>query len=177
MQDCFSVEYEMTDELASQLTRALLKDRRHFRQLAQGTGFGLLILMVLLFWPTLLVLHNQLSPVVLITVAAILAIGYWLMLKVLVYRYAHWATLVPFFGQADRKIRLSFSEDRIGLHVGEAVVDTNWKEVEEIQVSAHFWLFRLQNGGHFALPTSHLEPGLEEMIRRKAGEAEAEIHD
>jgi hypothetical protein len=171
MQDCYTVEYEMTDPLASQVTRALLADRRHFRQLAQASGFPLLILMVLLFWPTILVLRDQLSPAAIIVVAAILALGFWLMLRALVYRYAKWATLMPFFGQPERSVRLVFSDDRITFGVGDAVMDHKWKEIEAIEVFADLWVFRMQAGGHFVLPAAKIEPGLAELIRRKAGEA------
>jgi hypothetical protein len=177
MQDCYSVEYEMTDDLARQLTRALLSDRRYFRQLARGSGFFLFLLMVLLFWPTILVIREQLSPGVLIGVVAILAVVFWLMLRALVYRSTHWAILVPFLGQPERMIRLTISDDHISMGVGEAVIEQKWKEIEQIQVFAGFWLFRLQIGGHFALPVSLLEPGLEELIRRKARETEIDILD
>src|SRR5262249_38147748 len=55
MQESYSVEYEMTDELAGQLTRAVLTDRHYFLQVARGPAFVLFLLMALLFWPTILV--------------------------------------------------------------------------------------------------------------------------
>jgi hypothetical protein len=149
----------------------MLADWRHFRQMAAGSGLGLFVLMALLFWPTILVIRDQLSPGVLIGVVALLGIVYWIMLRVLVYRYAYWATLLPFLGQFPRILRLTFAEDHFSMDFGQVSSQHKWQEIEEIQVFAPLWLFRLHIGGHFAVPASLLSPGLEELIRRKASEA------
>jgi hypothetical protein len=177
MRDNFSVEYEMTDDLAAQLTRAVLADRRYFLQMAQGTGLLLFVLMVLLFWPAILVVRDQLSPPVLVVIIAALAIGFWVMLRILVHRYAHWATLLPFLGQSTRTIQLHFSDDHIGVEVSGVTGDRSWKDVERIEIFATLWLFRLRPAGHFALPVSILSPDLESFLRRKAIEAGFPIHD
>jgi hypothetical protein len=177
MQDCYSVEYEMTDELASRVTRALLSDRRQFRQRAQGSGFFLLVLMVLLYWPTILVLRDQISPAVIVLVFVILAVGFWLMLRTLVYRNTQWAVWMPFLVQPDRKLRLTISDDHISMEMAEAVVEHSWKNIGQIQVFPGLWLLRVEPGGHIALPAANMPPGLEELIRRKAGELGIEIQE
>lgn len=177
LSDRFAIEYEMTDELARKVARAVVADRQHFRRFSQWVGLPLFILTVLLFWPTLLVLRDQLSPGVIVAVVAIIGIGFYLLLTMLVHRYTYWTVLMPFLGQEHRMMRLTFSDEHIFMEVGEVSVDRKWKDLEEIQVYADFWLFRLQPGGHIAVPVSALSPELEELIRRKAKEAGTQIHE
>jgi hypothetical protein len=177
LQDRFAIEYEMTDELAAKVARAVLSDRQHFRRFSQWVGLPLFILTVLLFWPTLLVLRDQLSPAVIVAVVAVIGVGFYLLLSLLVYRYTYWTVLMPFLGQEQRLMRVTFSDEHIFMEVGEVSGEKKWKELEGIQVYPNFWLFRLQPGGHFAVPISALSPELEELIRRKAKEAGAEFHE
>src|SRR6266852_5832982 len=118
-QDRFAVEFEMTDELAGRVARAVLADRQHFRRFSQWVGLPLLLLTVLLFWPTLLVLRDKLSPAVLIAVVVGIGIGFWLLLSLLVYRYTYWTVLLPFLGQQQRTVRVTFSDEHIFMEIGE----------------------------------------------------------
>jgi hypothetical protein len=176
-QDRFAIEYEMTDDLAAKAARAVVSDRQHFRRFSQWVGLPLMLLTVLLFWPTLLVLRDQLSPVVIVIVVAIIGIGFWFMLSILVYRYTYWTMLVPFMGRPARTVRVTFSEEHIFMEIGEISGERKWKEVEGIQVFSNLWLFRLQPGGHIAVPVSVLSPEAQELIRRKAKEAGTEIQE
>jgi len=175
LQDRFAIEFEMTDELAAKVARAVLADRQHFRRFSQWVGLPLLLLTVLLFWPTLLVLRDQLSPPVIIAVVAIIGVVFYLLLSLLVYRYTYWTVLMPFLGQDQRIMRLSFSDEHIFMEIGEFSGERKWKDLEGIHVYPNFWLFRLQAGGHFAVPTSVLSPELQELIRRKAKETGTEF--
>jgi YcxB-like protein len=177
LQERFSIEYEMTDELAGKVARAVLADRKHFRRFSQWVGLPLFILTVLLFWPTLLVLRDQLSPAVIVAVVVIIGIGFYLLLSLLVYRYTYWTVLLPFLGQDQRTMRVTFSEENIFMEVGEVSGERKWKDLEGIQVFSNLWLFRVQPGGHFAVPVSALSPQLEELIRRKAKEAGTEFQE
>ncbi len=122
-------------------------------------------------------LRDQLSPAVLIAVVVGIGIGFWLLLSLLVYRYTYWTVLLPFFGQQQRTVRVTFSDEHIFMEIGEVSGERKWKELGEIQVFPNLWLFRLQPGGHFAVPISVLSPQLEELIRRKAKEAGTEFHE
>jgi hypothetical protein len=173
----YDVEFEMTDDLAAKVARAVLADRQHFRRFSQWVGLPLFILTVLLFWPTLLVLRDQLSPPVIVAVVAIIGIGFYLLLSLLVYRYTYWTVLMPFLGQPQRTMRVTFSDEHIFMEIGEVTGDHQWKDLEGIQVYPKFWLFRLQPGGHFAVPVSALSPEVQALIRRKATEAGTEIDE
>jgi hypothetical protein len=177
MEDRFTVEYEMTEDLARRVARAVLADRKLLRSFRQMVGLPLLLLTVLLFWPTLLAIRDSLSPVALVAVFLIVALGYWLLLSILVYRYACWSILIPFYGQSKRLMRLIFSDEHIFMETGEHSGEQNWKDFDQIQVFSSVWLFRLQSGGHVALPVAVLSPELEALIRRKATEYGISIHE
>jgi hypothetical protein len=176
MDDRFSVEFEMTDDLAARIARAVLTDRGHYLRLSQGIGLPLLLLTVLLFWPTVLVLREHLSPVGLLAVFLGVCVGYLFLLRLLVYRYTCWGILLPFYGQT-RTVRMTFSDEHIFMETGELSGERKWKEIDEIRVLPHLWLFRLEPGGHFAVPTEVLSAELQALIRRKVHEEGKDLHE
>lgn len=177
MEDRYAVEFDMTDELAARIARAVLADRRLFWRFGQMLGLPLLLLTVLLFWPTILVLRDSLSPLVIVAAVIVIGIVYWLLLSLLVRRYVCWTILLPFHGQARRTVRVIFSEEHIFMETGELSGERNWKELDAIQVFSGLWLFRLEAGGHLAVPMSALSPDLEALIRRKAAAAGMNIQE
>ncbi len=175
MENRHAIEFEMTDELAGRIARAVLADRGNFRRLCQRVGLPLLLLTVLLFWPTLLVLREHLTPAALIASIMVIAAGYYLMLRILVYRYVCWSVLAPFHAQGQRTVRVVFSDEHIYMESGDLSGEQKWKELDAIQVSAKTWFFGLKPGGVFAIPAPTASSDLETLIRRKATEAGTEF--
>ena len=121
--------------------------------------------------------YTQGFRLLLYAVVIAVGIGYWLMLTVLVHRYARLSILLPFLHQPRRQVRVVFSEERIFMETSLLSGERNWQDLETVEVYPELWLFRFQSGGHFALPVSVLSPEVDALIRRRAAEAGAIVRE
>jgi hypothetical protein len=175
--DAYSVEFEMTDGLASKYARALLADRWFFCRFARGLGLPVYLLAVFLFAPVLPTLALRLPAGPLFALLAVVGLVLWVFFFLVLYRQARDIVLLPFRGQPQRMLRVTFADGCVTLTVAGVDLVQKWDEIEAVRVYRSLWLFRLRCGGYFAVPDSEVTPALEALVRGKAEEFKIDVRD
>lgn len=171
MADEHIIEYQLTDEMASQVTRLVLSDRRFFWQSGLHLGTPLVALAVLLV-PPLALLWTKVQTGTFFAILALVGLGFWGLLWLLMYRHVSFGMRLHVLADPRRLVKITFTERDVITEASGMVSPRKWDEIGEIQNLGDFWLFRLKPSGLFALPVAALPPDLQAMIRRKAAEAE-----
>jgi len=174
MQRAYTVEYEMTDELADSIVRAVLSRWKHFLGLLVLSGRGPLVLALFLLLVVVL-LRPQLSAGEAAAMMVLLGGAAALIARQNVYRAARWSLLLPYFGGAPRTMQITFAEDGIVLETAGLNGKQAWREVAAVEVHPDLWLVRLRSHGHIAVPAAELSPELQDFVRRRALESGAEV--
>lgn len=168
------VEYELTDDLASRLGR-LMVDRyfygHSFQRQAPFIVIGLIAGLVALF--SFGVLEREVFGFLLVVLAMLT--GYAWLRRQLLHRDLVWAFLIPFQGQAGRKMRLSLTPTLLDFKVGAEFYEAEWDELMSVWIVPDFWILRLKTGAQFVIPHDVLTLPMEELIRQKARDVEARI--
>jgi hypothetical protein len=174
MTEQHTIEYELTDELANRLGR-LMVDRyfygHSFQRQAPWLVIGVIIVLIVLF--ALELLQREVFGFLLVVLAML--IGYAWFRRILLHRDLVWAFLMPFQGQAGRRLRLSFSPTILDFKLGGEHYEAEWEELAVVWILPDFWVLRLKTGGQYVLPHESLTPEMEALIRRKAREVEARV--
>jgi hypothetical protein len=175
MQPIHSVEYELTSELATEIQRTLLRWelRRGWRQ-DLPVFVGALVFAALIIW---LSLEGWILPTVgggLMCLVMLFVIG-------AVYRrrsLSHAAVMVPLLAlhTTDRRVRIEFWEERVRLETEFFRGEGTWAELDEVVVFPRFWVLHLANGGKILVPGASVSPELEALVRAKAQEVMAPVH-
>jgi hypothetical protein len=175
MQQSYTVEYEMTDELAEDTVRAALSDWGHFLRLFALAGGAPFFLALLLLLAILLLFRPHLSPGEALAMLALLGTAAAIIARHNVYRSARWAVLLPYAAGAERTWQVTFSEDGIAMEMGGLGGKQSWRQVTAVEAHPELWLFRLRGYGNLAVPASVLSPELRTFLRRRAQEAGADV--
>jgi hypothetical protein len=175
VQRTYTVEFEMTDELADSIVQAVLADWKHFlrllAQLARAPGVVALLLLLVV-----LLLRPEMPAAAIVTMAALLGVTAALIARLNVYRSARWAMLLPYYAGAPRTLQVTFAEDGITMDTAGLSGKHPWSAVSAVEVRQDLWLFRLRPDGHFAVPAAVLEPEVQAFLRRRAHEAGAAVN-
>jgi hypothetical protein len=176
MSEEYVIEFQLTDELVSRIARFVVSDRRFFLQHGLFFATPLVALAVLLVAP-LAVLWVKISTSAFVAVLLAVALGFWGLLWLMMYRHVSFGMRLHVFGDPRRQVKITFTERDMITEASGLVSPRPWDEISAIQVLSDFWLFRLKPTGMFALPASALSPDLQAMIRRKATEAGIAIEE
>jgi hypothetical protein len=174
VQRTYTVEYEMTDELADEIVRAVLSRWKHFFRLLVYAARGPLVFALFLLLVVVL-LRPQLSAGEALAMIALLAAAAILIARLNIYRGARLALLLPYFGGASRTMQVTFAEDGIVLETAGWNVKQDWREIAAVEIHPGLWLVRLRSGGQIAVPAAVLSSELETFLRRRALEAGAAV--
>lgn len=176
MHDPHRVEFEVTEELANQVAKATLGDRRFWSHFATYFGAPLLILYLLIAVPFVATFSSRLSAAGVLGILLVLAMAFVAELRLIIYSNTRNGLLLFAYCQPERSIQLTFTEDHIGMGVAGMTGEKKWRDLNSIRILPTLWIFQLKPMGSFILPVSAMSPELEEMIRRKAGEVGVEIY-
>ncbi len=175
MQPLHAVEYELSSEMATNIHRALLRWelRRGWRQ-DLPVFIGALIFAGLLIW---LSLQGWILPGVgggLMCVVMLFVVGAIYRRRALSYS----AVMIPLLAlhTSDRRVRIEFWEERVRLETEFFRGEGAWTELDEVVLFPAFWALHLSNGGKIVVPTSLVSPEVEALIRAKAEQVLAPLH-
>jgi hypothetical protein len=175
MPEPIAVEFEVTDQLAARLSRALLRDPDYYQRLAAVSSRAPLLLTIFLLSATLFALWPWLNLLLAVVLVVLFWLGYQALLRYLLFKKGVWAALLPFQGQPHRQLRLTFADDQITLAAAAFTTTVPWADIAEVVPGPDFWLLRLRAGGHFGVPVAVLSPDLQTLIRRQAVAAGATL--
>src|SRR5260370_318374 len=174
MHEQHTFESELPDELANRLGR-LMVDRyfygHSFQRQAPWVVLGLIIVLILLFSVGLL--QREVFGFLLVVLSML--IGYAWFRRLLLHRDLVWAFLMPFNGQAGRRLKLSFTPTLLDFKVGGEHYEAEWQELASVWILPDFLILRLKTGGQFVVPQEAVTPEMEALIRQKAKEVEARV--
>jgi hypothetical protein len=172
MQPIHSLEYELTSELATEVTRTLVRWqlRRGWRRDVSLLA-GVMLFAVLIIW---LSLRGWILPGVgggLMAVLMLFALGAVLRR----WAMARGAALTALLGlhTSDRRVRIEFSDERVRLETEFFRGEGAWTELDEVVIFPGYWLLQFSNGGHIMVPGQLVSSELQAFIRAKAQQAMA----
>lgn len=169
----FTLEFELTDEMADDYARAIVQRLSHGEGLIPRHSFLILLAVVLGSLALLALFTGRLPPEVLGGVAFVLALFWffgWLRRR-MHYQEYRWAVLLPFQGLERRTVHVRFFDDQIAMELGDLHFQSGWAELGEIVVLPGFWLLRLREGGQFVIPSRGITSEIEAFLRGKAAAA------
>src|SRR5438067_1274191 len=109
MADEYVIEYQPTDEMAGQVTRLVLGDRRFFWQHGLFLGTPLVALAVLLV-PPLALLWTKVSAGTFVAVLLLVGLGFWGLLWLLMYRHVSFGMRLHVLADPRRLVKITFTE-------------------------------------------------------------------
>jgi hypothetical protein len=167
MEPLYTVEYELTTELAAHIERTLSRYelRRGWRHdipgyVAAVVFAALIIWLGLQGWIVVGVGSALLFVLTLLVMGAV-----WRRLAI--SRGAAFTALLALH-TTDRRVRIEFAEERVRLETEYFRGEGAWTELDEVIVFTGFWALRLSNGGLVVIPAPMVSPELEAFIRTKA---------
>jgi hypothetical protein len=175
VQPIHSVEYELTSELAQDIRSALYRwELRRGRWHDLPVFAGALGFVVLIAW---LSLAGWILPGVGGGLLCLVA----LFVFVAVYRrrvVSYAAISIPLMAlhTSDRRVRIEFWEERVRLETEFFRGEGTWEELDEVVVFPSFWVLNLANGGKVVVPSPLISPELEALVRAKAEQVTAPVH-
>ena len=175
MQPIHAIEYELTSELATQIQRCLLRwELRRGRWQDLPVFVGALVFAALIIWVSL---EGWILPLVgggLMCVVMLFVIG-------AVFR--HWSlargavtTMLLALYTTDRRVRIEFHDQRVRMETEYFRGEGAWSELKDVAIFPGFWVLYLSNDGHILIPGRLVSPELEALIRAKAHEVMAPVH-
>lgn len=174
MDQRFTIEYDLTEEMAERLGRLML-DRyfygHAFHRFAPLALIVLLGVLIVLFW--LEFLTREVFGFFLVVLATL--VGYAWFRRILLFQNARWASLMPLQGRGSLRLSLSLSPTLLGLRGGDLDYEAEWEELAGVWVLNDFWILRLKTGGQFIIPADLLTSPIEELIRQKAQQVGAAV--
>jgi hypothetical protein len=168
MERTYTVEYEMTDELAEGTVRAVLSSWRHYLRLFAWYGGGPFFLGLLILLAVLLLFRPQLSPGEGVLMVALLAFAAGLLARQNLHRSLRMGLQLASYGGASRTLHITFADDGVVFEMAGVGGKLAWEGIEVVEVHHDLWLFRLRFQGQFAVPVSVLSPELQGFLRERA---------
>jgi hypothetical protein len=187
----YSIQYEFTDEIATQAAAAYIPVSTHkldakfwkgFFALLVCNGIGgvavALVSTVTLDWRFLLL------PVVFLVffgglLALLLSLQLFIWATTWILPLGRWNVqrlmMKPFRDLGDRTVRWLFTEEKFEVHLVNRDREVSWSKLKRLRIYSNFWALELKGGPTLMLPEAFTNAEIQALIRRKALEVGAKV--
>ncbi len=191
MPQAYSIQYEFNEEIAEQAADAFIRmprqelDAKFWKALVGLVVFTALGgLMVLLGeymdfdWWLMLPLFAFLGVFGGLLVI-LLSLHFFTWCVTCIFPLARWSLrrsmMKPFRDLGDCTIRWVFSDEKFEVHTANKDREVPWSNLKQVRIVRGFWGLRMIGSPTLMLPAAHLSPDIQNLIRRKARDAEVKV--